>query len=359
MKKAILSAALLLCAFWLFAQETNVDFTGQIETLWGAAAPWTDKDSSAGRWTVGDISFTGKLDAYYNDCSACADGTVKYDATNSSLDFLLNELWADYTNSVFGIRVGRQKAAWGKADGIEINNAVFPKDMSNLSAILKDDAHLAIDALRLSASGNSFTVDAYWIPFLTPSKLPAKIECKKPEAAIWNGEWGLKAAGFFSALDVSVYAFYGWDKTPVVDYTMAAGATPTAIAASGQYERLAMVGADAAVPIGQTVFRFEAAFFPQRKFQLPAKSVLAQKASGGKSECFEAKNQLCALIGLDWMPDQWTLTAQYFCDIVFGSMDQLERSNRYVHGATLNVSKKFLGETLTVSLRAFVGCHLP
>lgn len=354
MKKVFLAALAAPFCLALFAQEKGLDYSGQIETLWGAAAPWTDQDSAAGRWTLGDISLNGKLDAYYNDSSARADGTVKYDAVASSLEFSLNELWADYTNSVFGVRAGRQKAAWGKADGVDITNTVFAKDMSTLSALLKDDNKLAIDALRLSVSGNSFSIDAYWIPFFTATKLPAKIEVDKPELAIWNGEWGLKAAGYFSTLDVSLYAFYGWDKTPILDYTLIGGIAPDGIIASGQYERLAMIGADAAVPIGQTVLRAEAAFFPQRRFQKSAEIILAQKAAGVVSKSSAAKNQLSGLLGLDWMPGDWTLTAQYYCDAVFESLEGLDRSYECIHGATLSVSKKFLSETLTVSFKALV-----
>ena len=354
MKKVFFAALATLCCLALFAQEKGLDYSGKIETLWGAAAPWTDQDSAAGRWTLGDISLNGKLDAYYNDSSARADGTVKYDAVSSSYEFSLNELWADYTNSVFGIRIGRQKAAWGKADGVDITNTVFAKDMSTLSAILKDDNKLPIDALRLSANGNSFAIDAYWIPFFTATKLPAKIEAAKPEVAIWNGEWGLKAAGYFSSLDVSFYAFYGWDKTPLVDYTLIGGIAPGGIIASGQYERLAMIGADAAVPIGQTVLRVEAAFFPQRRMQKSAQRILAQKAADDAAECWAAKMQLCALVGLDWMPGEWTLTAQYYCDAALEGLDGLDRSYAFIHGATLSVSKKFLSETLTVSFKALV-----
>ena len=35
-----------------------------------------------------------------------------------------------------------------------------------------DNSKLAVDAIRLSLSGNQFTADAYWIPFLTPAALP-------------------------------------------------------------------------------------------------------------------------------------------------------------------------------------------
>ncbi len=152
--------------------EGALDFSGVINTKWGAGAPWTDKDTAAGRFLLGDTSFTGTLDAYYDNSSAFAEGSVSYDAVTNSFDWSLDELWIDYTSSFWGIRIGHQKTAWGKADGIDITNVICPSDMSSLSAMTSDDSKLAIDAIRLSLSGNQFTADAYWIPFFTPTTLP-------------------------------------------------------------------------------------------------------------------------------------------------------------------------------------------
>ena len=348
--------------------EGNVDFSGNIETLWGAAAPWTDSDASAGYFTLGTTTFTGTIDAYYDNSSALAEGSVTYDAVNNSLEYSVDELWLDYTESIWGLRIGRQKAAWGKADGIDITNVLCPSDMSSLAAMISDDSKLAVDAIRLSLSGNQFTADAYWIPFFTPASLPIDegnslrkfvvpetIEfpvapgvnlaipvtiggIETPELAIWNGEYGLRVSGYLSAFDLSLYGFYGWDDTPILNY----GMTSEAIVVSGKYERMAMIGADAALPIGETVLRLETAFFPQRHFQ---------KEEGGSLQ----KNQLSALAGIDWMPSGWTLTAQYYCDTVFGDLDELERTDAYQHGATLSVSKSLVNETLELSFSGLIG----
>ena len=348
--------------------EGNVDFSGNIETLWGAAAPWTDSDTSAGYFTLGTTTFTGTIDAYYDNSSALAEGSVTYDAVNNSLEYSVDELWLDYTESIWGLRIGRQKAAWGKADGIDITNVLCPSDMSSLAAMISDDSKLAVDAIRLSLSGNQFTADAYWIPFFTPASLPIDEgnslrkfvvpETKEipvapgvnlaipvtiggietPELAIWNGEYGLRVSGYLSAFDLSLYGFYGWDDTPILNY----GMTSEAIVVNGKYERMAMIGADAALPIGETVLRLETAFFPQRHFQ---------KEDGGSLQ----KNQLSALAGIDWMPSGWTLTAQYYCDAVFGDLDELERTDAYQHGATLSVSKSLVNETLELSFSGLIG----
>ena len=368
MKKLLLITMLGALATAALTAEGGVEFSGNIETLWGAAAPWTDSDTSAGYFTLGTTTFTGTIDAYYDNSSALAEGSVTYDAVNNSLEYSVDELWLDYTESIWGLRIGRQKAAWGKADGIDITNVLCPSDMSSLAAMISDDSKLAVDAIRLSLNGNQFTADAYWIPFFTPASLPIDegnslrkfvvpetIEIpvapgvnlaipvtiggiETPELSIWNGEYGLRVSGYLSAFDLSLYGFYGWDDTPILNY----GMTSEAIVVSGKYERMAMIGADAALPIGETVLRLETAFFPQRHLQ---------KEEGGSLQ----KNQLSALAGIDWMPSGWTLTAQYYCDAVFGDLGELERTDAYQHGATLSVSKSLVNETLELSFSGLIG----
>ena len=396
MKKNLFT--LLLAGITLLAPlsaEGAVDFSGEIKTKWGIAAPWTDKDSSAARFLLGDTSFTATLDAYYDNSSAFAEASVSYDAVTNSFDWSLDELWLDYTSSIWGIRIGRQKTAWGKADGIDITNVICPSDTSSFSAMTSDDSKLAIDAIRFSVTGNQFTADAYWIPFFTPSPLPLNdgnilkkylvpssvdfpIEAlnttltlpvtitslDEPEKAIWNGEYGLKVSGYFSALDASLYGFYGWDDTPFLDYTITYGEAnppyppmPNGLNISGKYKRMAMVGADTAIPIKETVLRAEAAFFPQRHFQKSSEKMMEDKLTAKASDVTEQHNEVSALLGLDWMPSGWTLTAQYYCDYIFGDIEALECKDAYQHGATLSISKTLLNETLELSLSGLLGLN--
>ena len=375
MKKLILIAMFGFLAISRLTAEGGVDFSGEVQTTWGVGAPWTDKDTSAGRLLLGDTSLNGKLDVWYDKSSALAEGSVSYDAIIKKLNFTLNELWLDYTDSFWGIRIGRQKAAWGKADGVDITNVLCPTDMSSFAAMTSDDSKLAIDALRLSLNTNQFTADVYWIPFLTPAVLPLEQEnplrkfvvpasydltiealnqtltipvsigdIDKPETALWNSEFGARLSGYFSAFDVSLYGFYGWDDVPVLEYKATMSdptpqmpfSLPDGIVVNGVYKRMAMIGVDAAIPIRNIVLRTEAAFFPQRYFA----------AEGGSAK---QRNELSALAGLDWMPDGWTITAQYFCDVVFGELETIDREEAYTHGATLSLSKSLLNETLEAS----------
>ena len=341
MKKALLFILIACFSTGIFAE--GVEFSGDIQTQWGVGATWTDSDKAAGKFTLGNTSFTGKIDAWYGNSSALAEGTISYDALTNSIDFSLGELWADYTSSFWGVRIGRQKVAWGKADGIDITNVICPSDMSSFAAMTSENSKLPIDAVRLSFSGNQFTADAYWIPFFTPAALPAEkvagVPIEKPELAIWNGEYGLKLSGYFPLLDLSLYGFYGWDDTPFVGPSTGSGTAgvPAGPVLVGKYKRMTMAGIDAAIPIKEVVLRTEVAFFPQRYFTIDKK-----------------RNELSALAGLDWMPSGWTLTAQYFCDYVFGNLDNIDRKDAYTHGATLSISKSLLNETMDLSLAGVV-----
>ena len=373
MKRISIFTTIFLGVCFLFA-EGNVDFSGNIETLWGAGLPWTESDTARGRMTLGETSFTGKIDSYFGNSSALVEGSARYDSIEDSQDFSLSECWLDYTSDFWGVRIGRQKTAWGKADGIDITNVICPKDMSSL-AVMTANEKLAIDAVRLSLNGNQFTADAYWIPFFTPAELPLKKgnnlrkyiapdgvnfeEFENPETALWNSEFGLKLSGYFSAFDLSLYGFYGWDDMPFMDYTMTSGL----VTVTGRYKNMAMFGADAAIPIKETVLRMEAAFFPERHFQksgstiIEEKMLAAEKGSSASVESSLQRNELSALAGLDWMPEGWTFTAQYYCDYVFGELENLERKKALQHGATLSVSKKLLSDTLELSLSGVLGLN--
>lgn len=372
MKRNILSIILSgLVGTLCFAQE--VSFSGKLGTMWGVTAPGTE---NAGNLSVGDTDFTATLEAYQGNGTLIIEGTVNYNALQNQINFNLGEAYIDYTDSNWGFRIGNQKVVWGKADGINITNSVFPEDSTSL---FTDDSSLPVTAAKLSFSGDFFNIDALWIPFfkgttlpiqegsplknaMLPSQVaipgvgsvPVKIgTLQSPEMALKNGEYGLKFSGYFSLCDVSLYCFYGWDKMPLMNYSLVFTnpPVPDAVKINGEYSRLAMIGADAAFPIGATVLRLEGAYFPNRKMQTSAETILG----GGESGI--SQHQIMALAGIDWMPSNWTLTAQYYCDVVLNKSDSLERKEAYNHGATLSVSKTFLQETLELSFSGLVSLN--
>ena len=340
MKKSVFFVSMftfILSVFPLASQES--DFSGEAGSLWAAAL----RSDNRGDLILGDTYLKGKFQAFYGNSSMYGEGRAGFDAISDESYYRLSEIYIDYSGDMWGFRAGRQKAAWGKADGIDITNVICPKDYSSVSALFEDES-LAVDAVRMGFNRGSVSADFYFIPFFLPASLPQEktaglSSITLPEKNVRNAEYGLKVSGYFSKCDLSLYGFYGWEDMPFLSYTL----DSEGVQAEASYKRMAMLGADAAVPLGQTVLRLEGAFFPGRHFQVAAEKIL----SG--SESTEGHNNLLALAGLDWMREGWTFTAQYYCDCIFGRTKNLERTRRFDQGATLSISKSLLAETMELS----------
>lgn len=339
----------ILSVFPLASQES--DFSGEAGSQWAAAL----RSDNRGDLILGDTYLKGKFQAFYGNSSMYAEGRAGFDAISDQSYYRLSEIYIDYSGDMWGFRAGRQKAAWGKADGIDITNVICPKDYSSVSALFEDES-LAVDAVRMGFNRGSVSADFYFIPFYLPASLPQEktaglSSITLPEKNAKNAEYGLKVSGYFSKCDLSLYGFYGWEDMPFLSYTLGS----EGVQAEASYKRMAMLGVDAAVPLGETVLRLEGAFFPQRHFQKNAAFIIEEKTlsasdpTAPKAQNTLKHNELSALAGVDWTPEGWTLTAQYFCDYLAGSSGLLERTEKYTHGITLSISKSLLAETLELS----------
>ena len=343
----------ILCGA-VYAQE--MEYSGSFITQAGAGLPNTHHNK--GDFLVGQTSFDSTFKVYIEESMLYINTILLYDALegqssngvsafvsdNNDFALHLKEAYFDWRGEKLALRVGRQISAWGKADDVQIVDILCPQDESSLYSDYQDN-RLGIDAVRLSYIGESTQTDFYWIPFFTPSTLPlaegnplndvmfgsfdnapgSYSDFARPDRDLSSSEYGARFSAYLPSFDFSLYGFYGWDDMPFYTADM-----------NGKYKRMAMVGADAAIPAGDFVFRLESAFFPQRYIQA---------SEGGTRQ----RNQIMALGGVDWTPaGGWTITAQYVADIVTGSDSPLDRHN-YEHLATLSVEKPFLNETILLS----------
>lgn len=344
MKKSLIATALIFFTGLWFSSAQEIKFSGEAGSLWSPAV----RSKNRGAFVLSDTYLNGKIDTFYEKSSAYAEGKAGFDGVSEKTYYELKEIYIDYSDALWGFRAGRQKIVWGKADGVDITNVICPKDYSSNRALFGDEC-LAVDSVRGSFNKDSVCADIYYIPLFTPSALPEEktemlSSTNMPAKNLRSAEYALKLSGYFSKCDISLYGFYGWEDTPFLSYVpKIENGLQAGIEVTADYERMAMAGCDAAVPFGETVLRLEAAFFPKRHFQTATQEIL----SGSRAT--ERHNNLLALAGLDWMPEGWTFTAQYYCDYVFGSLNLLEREKNYTQGASLSMSKSLLAETLKLS----------
>ena len=384
------TALSLALAATICAQETV--FLGSLTSQAGVGLP--NAHHNKGDFLLGQTTFDGTIKSYLDEAMVYVNGQIVHDAlgaqsTNGSSAFVadngtyalkLREAYIDWKGEMLALRIGRQIVSWGKADDIQITDVLNPRDETNVVASDYNESKLGIDAVRLSLLTEKTQVDAYWIPFFTPSILPlakgnplhSRVfpeevdgiginypekydDFELPEKRLSKSELALRASTYTSVADLSLYGFYGWDDLPLIRYNpnIVFGdgedmpATSYSIDVTGEYKRMYMIGADAAIPAGDFVFRLEGAYFPKRHFQTDVNSQLF-KYSEDSRPASKRKNQVLGLAGLDWTPSGgWTITAQYVADGVIDHDSDLER-NEFEHQATLSIEKSILNETLTI-----------
>ena len=382
---------------------------GKIETLHGFR--WNgDKENveyGASR-SISHVKGEVSAGSSYAVISAAAEYNYRNPARTG---FRLNEAYYRYWGEIWDISVGRQLIAWGQADGFKLTDVLSARDSSEFIAFSGEDARLASDSIRVRFFHDIFTFEAVAVPFFTPNKLPrfgfengakddlyyidtpdtfntpfgsvpityTKTESSKPKM-FTDTEAAARFSFFLPGIDFSISGFYGWDKNPryvksgYVKKGLLNPASPPGppnpyvpkgihTNLNEEYSRIAMAGFDAAIPAGDVTIRLETAWVGGRCFepknQMPALNgaQLLDGTSGADVPLtFDPavrKLQLLALAGIDWIKDSWTLSAQYFEDLILDHKDDIERP-MHKGFVSLNISKTFLRDTLKLSVSGVV-----
>ena len=377
--------------------------SGKIGTLHGVR--WNDAKKNLEYGASRSIArINGEVSAgsSYAVMSAAAEYNYRNPARTG---FRLNEAYYRYSGEIWDISVGRQVIVWGQADGFKLTDVLSARDSSEFIAFSGDEARLPSDSIRLRFFHDLFTFEAVAVPFFTPNKLPrfgfeegakdglyyidtpdtfstpfgtvpvhyTKTESAKPKM-FTDTEAAARFSFFLPGIDFSVSGFYGWDKTPRYaksGYAKKGLFNPAAphnillnpyipkelhTNLNEEYYRIGMAGIDAAIPVGDVTIRLETAWVGKRYFEpknlLTDKSIDDLKRQTPDDVPLEfnspQKHQLLMLAGVDWMKDSWTLSAQYFEDLILNHKDDIERP-MHKGFVSLNVSKTFLRETLKLS----------
>ena len=363
--------------------------SGKIETLHGIR--WNDvKENTEYGASRSIAKIKGEVSA--GSSYAVVSAAAEYNYRNPArTGFRLNEAYYRYSGNIWDISVGRQVIAWGQADGFKLTDVLSARDSSEFTAFSSDDARLSSDSARLRFFHDFFTFEAVAVPFFTPNKLPrfgfedgakdapyyidtpdtfdtpfgsvpvkyTKTESAKPRM-FTDTEAAARFSFFLPGIDFSVSGFYGWDKTP--RYVKSGYAKLTSLVPfkleqafltlNQEYYRIGMAGIDAAIPAGDVTIRLETAWVGGRYFepknQNPIPGVPSASSIPLTFNPALQKHQLLALAGIDWIKNSWTLSTQYFEDLILDHKNDIERP-MHKGFVSLNLSKTFLRDTLKLS----------
>lgn len=265
---------------------------------------------------------------------------------NLDHEFILHEAYGEYQGESYDFRVGKQIITWGKADGIRVTDLISPSDLTEFITFEFDDTRIPINAIQFRMLFDQFNIELITIPVFTPAKkaptdspwfIKSPLLSTKnttlientPEHNYQSIEFAGKFALFLPEIDLAVSMMYLWDDYPII--------TTEDQIIHLEYHRDTIIGFETAIPLGDFVIRSEIAYYLQKNFQ-------KKDFTGGTQH-----QMIHWLIGFDWSPgNNWSIMAQ--CSqrsILSNSTKLLENQHRWI--ATLNIQKKILRETLTIS----------
>ncbi len=270
--------------------------------------------------------------------------------------FELHEVWAEYAADGWDLRIGRQVIIWGKADGVQITDIVSPPDYTEFITRDLEEIRLPVDAAKFRLLGDKIDVELIWIPVfraaVPPSagnpwdvepEIPEGVRvtassAEEPEVSLENSEIALKVSAFLSGLDVAASVFHTWDDRPAMHRTVSRREGGIDVHFSPEHHRMTVFGLEFSRPWSDFVFRGEVAYYLGRYFE-------PESVTGDPSR----KNALNWLAGIDWTPgNDWSVIAQA-AGVFIVEHERSLAAEQHALSGTLNVSKKLLRQTLTLS----------
>ena len=279
----------------------------------------------------------------------------------------LDEAYVEYIGLFvdgLDLKVGRQRFAWGTADGFHPTN---PIDPYNLEIPIDFKERLGVTAIKLSAYlPHDISLTGAVIPLFTPSVFPTHLvslplpldipegvtignsedSIETPEAKAENFMYAARLAWNVFDFDMSLSYFYGRDTLPAMiaaDATIASMDPPTFdISAGSHYPRLQQIGFDfAGSPFDIGFWGEVAVVFPEKveaQFTVEGQSVDPLTGQDiPPTTIIDDKPFVRAVGGIDY-----TFTGGYYFNVQYIHGFFVERTSDALQDYVLGVFRKKL-----------------
>jgi hypothetical protein len=272
----------------------------------------------------------------------------------------LREAYAQTAVGEFDLRVGRQITVWGRADKVNPTDAWSTRDYI-LLVPNDEDQRLGVASLQATWNQGAYRVIGLWqpewrSPVLPIPPLPRGISLQNVAPSHPDGQFGIKLDHSGQGVDWSVSYAHSISRTP--DFAIVSQGSPgTSIGLL--YRHVEVIGADAAVPVGQYGLRAEIAY--------------TKTGNHGGNDPFAQNNNVFAVFGVErTFAGELNVNAQYLYrrtfdlrdpdsnaapDIRLLALEERLLSNQLAtntHGASLRINYKAWNETLEMELAGVV-----
>jgi hypothetical protein len=256
--------------------------------------------------------------------------------------------------------VGRQITVWGRADKVNPTDAWSTRDYI-LLVPNDEDQRLGVASLQATWNHGAYRVIGLWqpewrSPVLPIPPLPRGISLQNVAPSHPDGQFGIKLDHSGQGVDWSVSYAHSISRTP--DFAIVSQGSPgTSIGLL--YRHVEVIGADAAVPVGQYGLRAEIAY--------------TKTGNHGGNDPFAQNNNVFAVFGVErTFAGELNVNAQYLYrrtfdlrdpdsnaapDIRLLALEERLLSNQLAtntHGASLRINYKAWNETLEMELAGVV-----
>jgi hypothetical protein len=190
------------------------------------------------------------------------------------------------TRGPLTVDVGKQFISWGRSDVIHPTDRFSPRDFINVI----DSELLPVAGLRTSVQVGAGSVEAVWLPWFTPSRLPLidqrwTFARPQPPLTFVDGEtelpdgpqYGVRWRYTGSRIEAAVSAFQGFNHLPDIAVTPLDPALPVVqgspgvpprapvrVEVSRVHPRIRMFGGDLAIPTPWFILKGEVAYVDSR-----------------------------------------------------------------------------------------------
>ena len=273
----------------------------------------------------------------------------------------LREAYAQTALGNFDLRMGRQITVWGRADKVNPTDAWSTRNYT-LLVPNDEDQRLGVASLQGTWNLGAYRVIGLWqpewrSPVLPIPPLPRGISLQNIAPTHPAGQFGIKLDHSGEGVDWSVSYARSINRTP--DLAIVSQGLPAGTSVAPLYRHVEVIGADAAVPVGQYGLRAEIAY--------------TKTGNRGGNDPFAQNNNVFAVFGVErTFIGELNVNAQYLYrrtfdlrdpdpnaapDIRLLTLEERVLSNQLAtntHGASLRINYKAWNETLEMELAGVV-----
>lgn len=266
-------------------------------------------------------------------------------------DFALREAYIDHSFGDWELRLGRQHVIWGEMVGFFFADVVSARDMREFLLPEFEAMRIAQWAGRAEYFAGDSHFELLWVPVagydrigkpgsdFYPFPLPSGMHVseKKPDAAIDNGNWGLRLSHLIGGWDLSLFYYSSQDVTPTL-YRVSSAPAEFEL----RHDRIRQAGGTFSKDLGDFVVKGEFVHTRGRRFNTEAAA-----AAYGLVE----SDTLDYALGVDVpVGDRWRFNTQYFERIQYDHRPGM-LTDRAERGMTFQAVRKF-GDALEFELLA-------